>query len=268
MRESDVYRSPRMGASVGPQGVDFTLHNDGEADLKLGKSKTQTTSQTVDPASQTYIDNMRKAAQGAAGTATGGDSFFTGPQTRSVADQAGDFFNPYMSNVVDATRGEFDFMRGGAAKDAAQQATQAGAFGGSRAAISQGTRLGAIDRAQGSTVAGLLQSGWQDALSQGTAYSEHQRQLQQEKMQEPLFRQHEAMGFLSGGMGPTGTTSKTVTPGNLFGDLAGIAQIGAGFLTGGASTAATGAMRAMIPRNVDTSSYQPQPGYRPRGLFG
>lgn len=203
------------------------------AGRKLFGGGTQTTTNTtaLDPASQRYVDAMRQQAQAGSGVIMGGPgggggSWFTGPQTQSIGDQAAAFFNPYMSNVVDATRGEFDHLRGQAMLGANQQATQASAFGGSRHALMAGTRLGELDRAQASQIGGMLAGGYQNALSQGTAYAEQQRQLQQQQMMEPIWRQQQAQAYMAGGMGPYGQTSTTTAPGQ--GLIPGLIQGAAG----------------------------------------
>lgn len=193
----------------------------------MGKSRTQTTTQRLDPQSQAYVNQMRQMAT-AGGQQVLNTPMFTGPQTMSVEDQARAFFDPYMSNVVDGVRGEFDHLRGQASVAANQQATQAGAFGGSRAAIAQGARLGEIDRAQTGQIAGLMSNGWNQALQQGTQYAEMQRRLQEQKMQEPMFRYQQGLGMMNMGMGPTGMNGSVTTPGNLMGDI-----MGAGMVAGG-----------------------------------
>lgn len=228
-----------------------------------GNKKTTTTNTTaLDPSTQRYVDQMRQQAQGASNVALGGpmpggsygganavlspqgnpmgpgmipggppggNSWFTGPQTQSVGQQAEQFMNPYMQNVIGGIRGEFDHLRGQASMGANQDATQGGAFGGSRHALMQGARLGALDRAQTQQVGGLLAGGYQNALTQGTAYAEQQRQLQQQQLQEPLWRQQQALGFTNMGMGPYGQTStqtQTQPGGSWMGGLLGAGMTG------------------------------------------
>jgi len=168
-----------------------------------------TTTTTVDPASQNFINRQREQAEQAARVATGGGPFFTGPLTQTPAEMAEAFFNPFQEQVVGGVRGEFDFLRDQASTRAAQDATAQGAFGGSRAAISEGARLGSLDRAQTSQIAELLRGGFDTAQSRGTQFAEHQRQLRQQQMQEPLFRQQQALNFMNMGMGPTGQVQTT-----------------------------------------------------------
>lgn len=80
---------------------------------------------------------------------------------RSIAG----FMNPYQGGVIDALNPTFDRQRAQAHNDVADAATHAGAFGGSRAAITEGVRLGEIDRNQSQQVAGLLDQGYNTATS-------------------------------------------------------------------------------------------------------
>lgn len=227
----------------------------------MGKSRTQTTTQALDPASQQYVEQMRRQAQGASATATGGGPFFTGPQSMSVGDQAAQFFNPYQQNVIQGVQGEYDHLRDQAGMGVDQQATMSGAFGGSRHGVALGARMGELDRAEASQIGDLMNSGYQNALGMGMNYSEHQRQLQEQQMQEPLWRQQQAMGFWGQGMGPTGGTSTTSTPGNLIGDL-----VGTGLTLGGAGV--FGGLGGLFgSRAAPTGSANVGMGYNP-GMSG
>jgi len=73
--------------------------------------------------------------------------------------------NPYTQNVINATHGQFDKLRDQAALGANDAATRAGAFGGDRAALMKGARLGEIDSAEGSNIANLLQGGYSDIMN-------------------------------------------------------------------------------------------------------
>jgi len=205
----------------------------------MGKDKRQTQTTTLDPRSERFIQGQRQAAQEAGRVATDTPGqFFLGPDSRSIAEQIAPFMDPYLDQVIGGVRGEFDNLRAGASRDAAQAATRAGAFRSSRHGALEGARLGELDRAQASQVGGLLSSGFQNALSQGLNYSEYQRALRERQAQEPLFRQRQRLGFLTGGLGPTGSTTTQTQHGNLVGDIAGAGLIGAGFLAGGPAGAA------------------------------
>lgn len=231
--------------------------------------KTTTTSQTLDPASQKYVDAMRGQAQGASNVAlggpAGGGSWFTGPQTQTIGQQAGAFMNPYMQNVIDPMNAYFDKQRQQAMTNTSAQATMGGAYGGSRAAVLAGSRLGELDAAQGQQMGGLLAGGYQNAMQQGTAYAEQQRQLQQQQMQEPLFRQQQAQAFQQGGMGPVGWNQTQKTSGGQFGDIMkfgaglGMTAMGAG-LFGGGGGGGGGGMQTMGGgyQNAPNLNWNPQ----------
>lgn len=184
---------------------------------------------TMQPGGATaYNQGMQNQAQSAAelamrGPGKGGN-WFTGPITADPGSLAKPFMNPFMSNVVDATRSEFDNMRGMASMDANQQATMAGAFGGSRHGVMEGTRLGEIDRAQGSTIGNLLNGGYQNAMGQGLGWAQYNQGLQQQQQMEPIWRQQMAQGFYQGGQNPN------QQPGtNRMGAMMGGAMAGAPF---------------------------------------
>lgn len=179
-------------------------------------------------------DPNRPQFVGAGAAGVGGqtpDSFFTGPQQQSVEQQIQPFLNPYMDQVIGGVNQQFDRLRGQAQAGVNQAATQAGAFGGARHGVAQGVRLGEIDRAEGQQVGQLLGSGFRNAVSQGIPYAEQQRQLRQQQLQEPLFRQQQALGFLGTGLGgPSGQTSASQLPGgSVLGGAASGATAGSAF---------------------------------------
>ena len=180
----------------------------------------------------------------------GGDSFFTGPQQRSVDDIISPFFNPFEQQVTDATRAEFDHLRGLATRGTNQQATAAGAFGDARQGVAEGTRLGELDRSQASTIADLNQRNFLQALSFGLPFAEQQRLLEQQQLQEPLFRQSNALNFLTQALGPIGIGgTQTITqPGGGFGGAASGALGGAasGFAVGGPLGAGIGGLLGLL----------------------
>lgn len=199
--------------------------------MAKGGQKTTTTT-GIDPASQAYLDQQRAAAQQAAGVAAN-TSPFTGPQTQSIAQQTEQFMNPYQDQVIGAVNSQFDKLGQQSVAQTNAMATQAGAFGGARHGIAQGTRQGNLDATRMGIVANLQKSGYDTAVTQGTQYAEHQRQLQEQKNMEPLWQQQQRLGLLQSGMGPTGTTSTTTQPGpSMWGQLGGLAMTGLGAATG------------------------------------
>lgn len=169
---------------------------------KGGKTQKTTTTNTAAPdaASQAYIDQLRQQAQTAAGVAQNSGPLFGGAITPEQIQAA---MNPYISNVVDATQGQYDQLRANAMNSTNQEATNAGAFGGSRAAVTAGARLGQLDQGQAQTIASLLQGGY----GQAQQFAQSQAALEQQKRMEPLFRQQQALQFMNLGMGPVGMSS-------------------------------------------------------------
>lgn len=90
---------------------------------------------------------------------------FRGAQALS-GDQAAmsSLMNPYMDKVVGAMGKEYDRMRDKSVMEVNDIATKGGAFGGDRAALLQGERLGALDRAQASDISNLLHGGFNEAM--------------------------------------------------------------------------------------------------------
>lgn len=232
--------------------------------MSKGSTQTVRQEQRLDPQSRRFVEEMRARGQEGAGVAldTPGN-FFLGPDTRSIADQIAPFLNPYIGNVVDGVRGEFDHLRDQATIGANQQATAAGAYGGSRHGVVEGVRHGELDRAQTSQIGGLLSSGFQNALSQGLAHSEYTRALRERMAQEPLFRQQMAQGFLNGGLGPTGFTSTNTQTqqGSTLGTVTGLVGTALGaYLGGPAGAAAGGAGGGTQFQPVNFGSLFPQSG--------
>lgn len=224
-------------------------------------NSTSNNSQMLDPSSQAYVDWQRGVAQqgvnaaqgapnladmyrvlGGMGSGGGGGGFGGGvPNVGMFTDSVKQFMNPYIQNVVDATKGEFGAMRDQATTDANAMATRAGAFGGSRAAAYLGARQGELDRAQGSQIAGLLSGGYDkasdnafnminaqsNAASAGGAgaaaanandlaraqfmFNAYDRINQ---ISDPLNRYSGMLGLANAGMGPTGWNQNTSTSGN------------------------------------------------------
>lgn len=267
---------------------------------KGGKETTQSQDQTsrVDPNTRRFIEDfLRPLGQRGASIAQGQPgSFFAGPTgaQQQALDRmgqdisgAGDFnfspeqmdpnraqafFNPFEDQVVGAAQQNFDRQRQQALNQAAQEATGAGAFGGSRSGILQAQALGDVNRNESQTLAQLRNQGFQNAqqmaaqehglmqnLGFGSAQAaqqgrlrgaglglqqagqqfqmgERQRQIQQQRLQEPLFRQRQALQMANSGFGmPTGQTTRGTTTteesgGGLFGNLlgAGMTAVGAG----------------------------------------
>lgn len=80
-------------------------------------------------------------------------------------DQAafGRFMNPYLQNVLKQSNAQFDILGHKAQNLVNDQATQAGAFGGSRAAVASGVAAGQVANQQAMANSQLLYGGFNDA---------------------------------------------------------------------------------------------------------
>lgn len=231
--------------------------------------KTTTTTQALDPATQAYVNAQRAQAQGAGNVAlngpAGGGTWALGPETMSIGDQAAAFFNPYQQNVVNAVGNQYDRLRA----DALNQSKMGGAgtFGGSRNAVMAGARLGELDAGQGQTIAGLLNSGYNNALNQGVQYQQYQHGLAQDARMDPLFRNQTAQGFFNNGLGPYGMSTTQSSSGGQFGDIlkfgAGVGSlaVGAGWNPFGGGNKAGGLSGYQMPGNANVPGAQPNMGY-------
>lgn len=200
--QTDILRQLGLTSQIGTQAQSGSNTQVGAQNQHATQNQVGT--QGLDAASQAYVNQQRALAQAQVAGLMNSGPLFTGALTQSPAEMAAGFMNPYTQNVVDATRGEFDHLRNQASMNANQQATLAGAFGGSRHGVMEGTRLGELDRAQAGTIANLLNSGYQNALGQGVDFAQYQQGLQQQQMLEPLFRAQQGINLLNLGMGPTG----------------------------------------------------------------
>ena len=73
------------------------------------------------------------------------------------------FMNPYLENVLKQSNRQFDQLGQKALNLVNDQATQAGAFGGSRAAVAQGVAAGQVANQQALANSQLLYGGFNDA---------------------------------------------------------------------------------------------------------
>lgn len=148
--------------------------------------------------------------------------------------------NPYLNNVVDATRGDYDNLRARTSQGINDQATAARAFGGSRHGVAEGVALGEVGRAEGSTLAGLRYQGFNDAMGRAGSlanlgmqangelanFGDYRRRLAESN--DPALRR---LAILQGAAGlPSGTTTSQPVYQNR----------GAGFLGGAATGAGIG----------------------------
>ena len=174
----------------------------GGAALLGGDGKPQQTNTNVDPKTQAYLDQMRNLGLGAQGLVNAPSAY--------SAEAINSAMNPYINDVVKGVQGQYDYARQGASNATKQQATLQGAFGGSRAAVTEGARLGALDRAQAGDVANVLNAGYGQAVN-----------LAGMRGQEPLDRYGKAMNIMNLGLGQPGQTTTVPTQTNPFSTGAG-----------------------------------------------
>jgi hypothetical protein len=277
-----------------------------------GKDKKQTSAQQLDPTVQRYRDQMLSQASGLAGRpAYGyGGQLTAGldPMTQQAAGIFGglsglaglgagalsgdpnaraQFMNPYQSGVLDAVGQQYSDMRDQATLGINDQATKAGAFGGSRHGVAQGQLLGDLYKAEGQQKAGLIYGGFNDAMQRaqqalgmgmGAAgqlgqYGQYatglQQQNQQNQYNEWLRQQQQPYQQLAAMQGAVGTagalgggTTTQSTPGSgILGGAVGGAMVGAGLqgmLGGGQQPSAPMVTPSYFPSNL---GFGYNPGY-------
>ena len=172
----------------------------------------QTVTQTLDPASQRFVEQQRQQAQRAAAVATGGGNPFIGPsigqrnvaqgfggiqgsqdprlqaliaQAQGAAGQFGaafdpstanQFFNPFQEQVIGGIQTDFDRQRQLAGTRAAQTATAQGAFGGNRAEIASSIGQADINRQEAQTIGQFRQAGFNRAQQNALGLFAQQQQ--------------------------------------------------------------------------------------------
>ena len=179
---------------------------------KKGGTATQTNSTSVNPDTAAYIRAYREAAQRNAG--------IQAPQGLDGLDQ---YMNPFQDQVIGSIRSEGDRQLAGAANQAADMATKAGAFGGSRSAVLSAELQRGIGANTQAQVANTSMSGYQAAVQWLMA----QRQME-------MQQRNQSLGLMAGGMTPTGSTNTQTqhTPGDPWGFWTGLGGTAAGAIAG------------------------------------
>lgn len=259
-----------LGAILGPVigGVAGALFG--------GKDKTQTRQYQLDPTVKKYRDQLLRQASGLGGSPYGGPlSADLNPWTQQAAGMFGglsglaglgagaisgdpnaraQFMNPYQSGVLDSIGQQYGDMRDQATLGFNDQATKAGAFGGSRHGVAQGQLLGDLYKAEGQQKAGLIYGGFNDAMQRAQSalgmgmgaaqqlgqYGQYatglQQQNQQNQYNEFLRQQqipYQRIAALQGAVGTAGALgggkATETTPGSgIMGGAIGGAMAGAG----------------------------------------
>lgn len=143
--------------------------------MSLGKNKSR--SGVSKATNQRATDIWRAAQDSARGgpptSVTGALDFYGG--ARGAGQQGLDalsgnayaaqqFMNPYQQQVIDRMNEQFGVQNQMTTNQVSDDATRAGAFGGSRHGVAQGVALGENARNQGMLTAGLLNQGFEGAM--------------------------------------------------------------------------------------------------------
>lgn len=111
------------------------------------------------------------------------------------APDASQFFNPFQSQVLDATRQQFGQVRDATNRNISDRATAAGAFGGSREAVTRGAALADIARNETSQLAGLTAQGYTDAMNRAMQQQQFQSQAGQSLFNQGLGALGQQAGY-------------------------------------------------------------------------
>jgi len=176
---------------------------------------------------------VNPALTGAMSTLGGyGAAGLTGLDAQTDPTKAAAFMNPYTA-AMDPV---FAKLQAQAIQGANANATSAGAFGGSRAAVAQGQAISDIANQQ----AGFNYQGFQDAMSRalqtanlGLGATGLQANLGQYLTNLPLNQAQQRLQILLGGIGPYGQTQSTQMQSDPFSQLLGLGITGASLFGSG-----------------------------------
>lgn len=217
-----------------------------------GKGGKTTQTNTLDPDDTNYINAMRNAAtsSAAAGNANS-DAAGAGFQGGMAAGAAGtnaissgnysQFMNPYMDSVINPLKAQWAQTDAGTQSGVDSQATAAGAFGGSRSGVAEGTAQAQNNMNENQQIGDLENQGFSQATQQalsaanlGMGASQSYAQLGQNNALLPGQ-------ILSGGYGQqTGSTQTTQASSNPWSAILGLAGTVGGAALGGPMGASVG----------------------------
>lgn len=208
----------------------------------MSKGGGKTVTQTLDPASQRYVDYLRQQAQGYQSGqgpalppevqqaqqqygqyAQGGNLGFSA--LIGNADAAQQFMNPYLSQLNPF----FAQQRAGAVQGANDLSTQMGAFGGDRSQIAALLAGQQADQNQ----AGFQVGAFNDAMQRALAASNLGFAATGAGAFLPQQYRSGQLGLLQQGMGPYGTMQTTKNKGDWLSQLLGVASLAGGLFGGG-----------------------------------
>lgn len=228
----------------------------------MAKGHKQTTTNSLDkPTTQMQGSVYDQAKRAAAGYSTVGPNAATTDaldQYRKIAAAGGNglaalsgdptamagFMNPYQSQVMDAFNSQYADAQKGVTGHINDEATQAGAFGGSRHGVAEGVAQSELGKGHMADVAGLLLGGFNNAQNmagqvanlgfgatgQMAGLGDYMRQIQQ--MQANPGQQQ--LGILKQGLDgtPYGTQSTQYEKSSPLSTIMGVASLGAGLIPG------------------------------------
>lgn len=229
----------------------------------MAKGHKQTTTNSLDkPTAQMQGDVYNQARNAAAGYTTVGPNGATtdaldqyrkmaAAGQNGLAALSGDptamagFMNPYQSQVMDAFNTQYGQAAKGLTSQINDEATKAGAFGGSRHGVAEGVAQSQLAQNHLGDVAGLLQSGYGNAqqmagqaanlgfgaTGQMAGLGDYLRQIAQQQANPGQAQ----LGILKQGLDgtPYGTQSSQYSKSSPLSTIAGVAGIGASLFGGG-----------------------------------
>lgn len=110
-------------------------------------------------------------------------------------DYVGNYLNPYLHDVVDATSADLDAHDGQIRAQQALDLAGSGAFGGSGAALTQSMTEGELARARASSLAGLRSRAYDTALGAAAGDAERATQARIANAQTALQDRAQKVGF-------------------------------------------------------------------------
>lgn len=110
-------------------------------------------------------------------------------------DYMGNYLNPYLHDVVDATSADLDAHEGQVRAQQALDLAGSGAFGGSGAALTQSLTEGELARARASSLSGLRAQGYNTALGAAAGDAERASQARIANAQTALQDRAQKVGF-------------------------------------------------------------------------
>jgi hypothetical protein len=221
-----------------------------------GKGNRQTSSTSLDPQMLAMRGSAWDAAQKWANSAVPGanqgttDAMtnfgnFANLGNQGAAALGGDaaaaaqFMNPYQQQVLDQMQSRWGDLAANTTMNVGDQATAAGAFGGSRHGVAEGVALSGLNRDMAQQMAGLTAQGYDESMaranqaanlgfganSQMASIGDYLRNIQMQ--QDPNYHKYDVLGTALRGM-PYGQTNSAQSSVPIGQSILGGAATGAG----------------------------------------